>query len=197
MSKVNHNYYWILTIKLGIYADETTASSIKQSQNMCAWNLKRTFLNRKQRTAFAQMPATCCDLMAVGQSISYVTISLSSRDRARERGGWGKGLDSLRPRVVFDRNTKKESLKLWFTIYGVKEIFKRMKNSNKFARYLDLRQNKKRHRGFFQKEEATHKFYPKQPLEGAREKRKAHNRILSMSLSLMSIRSTIFNISNS
>ena len=197
MSKVNHNYYWILRIKVDIYADETTASSIKQSQNMRACNLKRTFLNRKQRTAFAQMSATCCDLMAVGQSISYVTISPSSRDLARERGGWGKGLDSLRPRVVFDRNTKKESLKLWFTIYGVKEIFKRMKNSNKFARYLDLRQNKKRHSGFFQKEAATHIFYPKQPLEGARDKRKAHNRILSTSLSLMPIRSTIFNKSNS
>lgn len=111
MSKVNHHYYGILRIKVGIYADETTASSIKQSQNVCACNLKKTFLKRKQRTAFARMPTTCCDLMAVGKSVSYVTISPSSRDLARGRGGWSKGLDSLRPRVVFDRNTKIKNLK--------------------------------------------------------------------------------------
>ena len=111
MSKVTHHYYWILRIKVGIYADETTASSIKQSQNVCARNLKKTFLKRKQRTAFARMPTTCCDLMAVGKSVSYVTISPSSRDLARGRGGWSKGLDSLRPRVVFDRNTKIKNLK--------------------------------------------------------------------------------------
>lgn len=30
MSKGNHHYYWILRIKVGTYAGETTASSIKE-----------------------------------------------------------------------------------------------------------------------------------------------------------------------
>lgn len=82
---------------------------------MC--DLKKKLLNRKRRDAFALRPTTSCDLMTVRQSISYVVIS-SSRGLAREKGEWGKGLDSLRPRGICDRNTKRRNLKTLYYLWS-------------------------------------------------------------------------------